>query len=74
MCASLPIHRKFIRHFAPKLLGESRYGSKTKTNENSHPPSRTLVPNSQSRRDRPQYSNLIPKRAMSRLKRLQWVL
>ncbi|CAH0050885.1 unnamed protein product [Clonostachys solani] len=60
MCASLPTFRKFIRHVAPKLLGESRYGSKTKTNENSHPPSRTLVPNSQSRRDRHQYSQFDP--------------
>ncbi|VUC28230.1 unnamed protein product [Clonostachys rosea] len=60
MCASLPTFRKFVRHVAPKLLGESRYGSKTKTNENSHPPSRTLVPNSQSRRDRHQYSQFDP--------------
>lgn len=60
ICAFLLTHRKFIPHFAPKLLGESRYGSKTKTNENSYPPSRTLVPNSQSRRDRHQYSQYDP--------------
>lgn len=56
MCASLPTLRRFFKHVAPKLLGTSRYGTKTKTNENTHPPSRTFIPKSQSRRDRTQYS------------------
>ncbi|CAM1501952.1 Fc.00g039360.m01.CDS01 [Cosmosporella sp. VM-42] len=60
ICAALPTLRKFFRHVAPKLIGESRYGSKTKTTEGSHPPSRTLVPSSQSRRDRHQYSKFDP--------------
>ncbi|WAO86599.1 Hypothetical protein NCS54_00387900 [Fusarium falciforme] len=59
-CASMPTLRKFFKHVAPKLIGESRYGSKTgksgKSGENSKPPTRTLVPTSQSRRDRHQYS------------------
>ncbi|CAH0028439.1 unnamed protein product, partial [Clonostachys rhizophaga] len=55
MCASLPTFPKFVRHGSPKLLDESRYGSKTKTNENSHPPSRTL-----SRHERHQYSQFDP--------------
>ncbi|KAJ4327041.1 hypothetical protein N0V84_002540 [Fusarium piperis] len=59
-CASMPTLRKFFKHVAPKLIGESRYGSKTgksgKSGDNSKPPTRTLVPTSQSRRDRHQYS------------------
>ncbi|KAH8729502.1 hypothetical protein BGZ61DRAFT_415271 [Ilyonectria robusta] len=59
-CASTPTLKKFFKHIAPKIIGESRYGSKTRTTENSQPPSRTLVPSSQSRRDRNNYSQFDP--------------
>ncbi|KAF7554389.1 hypothetical protein G7046_g6842 [Stylonectria norvegica] len=58
ICAALPTLRKFFRHVAPKLIGE--YGSrsgKSKTTEGaSQPKGRTVVPSSQSRRDRHHYS------------------
>ncbi|KAM5357849.1 hypothetical protein ACJZ2D_015859 [Fusarium nematophilum] len=59
-CASVPTLKKFLRHVAPKIIGESRYGSKTRTNEHSEPPSRVIVPSSQSRRDRNNYSRFDP--------------
>ncbi|KAM5346656.1 hypothetical protein ACJ41O_009661 [Fusarium nematophilum] len=63
-CATMPTLRKFFKHVAPKLIGESRYGSKTgksgKSGDNSKPPTRTLGPSSQSRRDRHQYSQFDP--------------
>ncbi|KAF7554020.1 hypothetical protein G7Z17_g3227 [Cylindrodendrum hubeiense] len=59
-CASTPTLKKFFKHVAPKIIGESRYGSKTRTNEISQPPSRAIVPSSQSRRDRNNYSQFDP--------------
>ncbi|KAF4974674.1 hypothetical protein FZEAL_8445 [Fusarium zealandicum] len=63
-CATMPTLRKFFKHVAPKLIGESRYGSKTgksgKSGDNSKPPTRNLVPDSQSRRHRHQYSQFDP--------------
>ncbi|KAH6894369.1 hypothetical protein B0T10DRAFT_603872 [Thelonectria olida] len=58
ICASTPTLRKFFKHMAPKLIGESRYGSKTRTNTNSKTPSRTFGPSStsRSRRSRLNYS------------------
>ena len=58
ICASTPTLRKFFKHMAPKLIGESRYGSKTRTNTNSKTPSRTFGPSStsRSRRSRLKYS------------------
>ncbi|EWY88525.1 hypothetical protein FOYG_09679 [Fusarium oxysporum NRRL 32931] len=62
-CATMPTLRKFFKHVAPKLIGESRYGSKTgksskygKPDTGSKPPSRPFAPSSQGRRDRTQYS------------------
>lgn len=53
----MPTLRKFFKHVAPKLIGESRYGSKTgKSGDNSKLPSRTVVTTSQSRRHRHRYS------------------
>ncbi|KAJ4048882.1 hypothetical protein ACKRZS_010157 [Fusarium odoratissimum] len=59
----MPTLRKFFKHVAPKLIGESRYGSKTgksskygKPDTGSKPPSRPFAPSSQGRRDRTQYS------------------
>ncbi|RSM01093.1 hypothetical protein CEP52_008766 [Fusarium oligoseptatum] len=60
MSGSIVEANLIITHVAPKLIGESRYSSKTgksgKTGDNSKPPTRALAPTSQSRRDRHQYS------------------
>ncbi|KAF5657790.1 integral membrane protein [Fusarium heterosporum] len=63
-CATMPTLRKFFKHVAPKLIGESRYGSKTgksgKSSKYGQPDSSSkpsvLVSASQSRRKRTQYS------------------
>ncbi|SPJ72475.1 related to integral membrane protein [Fusarium torulosum] len=62
-CATMPTLRKFFKHVAPKLIGESRYGSKSgksskygKPEISSKPSSRGLVPGSQHRRNRTNYS------------------
>ncbi|CAJ0547958.1 Ff.00g047120.m01.CDS01 [Fusarium sp. VM40] len=65
-CATMPTLRKFFKHVAPKLIGESRYGSKTgksgksskygKPDTGSKPSSRGIVPGSQHRRNRTKYS------------------
>ncbi|KAF4999555.1 hypothetical protein FDECE_11476 [Fusarium decemcellulare] len=74
-CATMPTLRKFFKHVAPKLIGESRYGSKTpnygnygksaKSGDGSKPPTRAIVPTSQSRRDRHQYSQFDPDEGLS---------
>jgi hypothetical protein len=62
----MPTLRKFFKHVAPKLIGESRYGSKSgksgksskygKPEISSKPSSRGFVPGSQHRRNRTKYS------------------
>lgn len=60
----MPTLRKFFKHVAPKLIGESRYGSKTGRSSKygkadtagSKPSVRAFVPSSQGRRKRTNYS------------------
>jgi hypothetical protein len=60
----MPTLRKFFKHVAPKLIGESRYGSKTGRSSKygkadtagSRPSMRAFPPSSQNRRNRTNYS------------------
>ncbi|KAF4972287.1 hypothetical protein FSARC_1123 [Fusarium sarcochroum] len=73
-CATMPTLRKFFKHVAPKLIGESRYGSKSGKSkygnskygqpDNSKHASRPFAPSSQGRRDRTQYSQFDPEEDM----------
>ncbi|RGP80920.1 integral membrane [Fusarium longipes] len=61
-CATMPTLRKFFKHVAPKLIGESRYGSKTgrsskygKADTAGSRPS-AFPQSSQARRNRTKYS------------------
>ncbi|KAM0243311.1 hypothetical protein ACHAPO_000156, partial [Fusarium lateritium] len=59
MCATMPTLRKFFKHVAPKLIGESRYGSKTGRSSKygkSETVGSKLAPSSQGRRKRTNYS------------------
>ncbi|KAK7449939.1 integral membrane protein [Colletotrichum acutatum] len=58
ICASLPTLRKFFRHVAPKIIGESTYGKGTKTvgGTGSKPMSRTTIGGTNGTRNRAEYS------------------
>ncbi|CAG1986809.1 unnamed protein product [Fusarium graminearum] len=58
-CATMPTLRKFFKHVAPKLIGESRYGSKTGRSSKygkSDTAGSKLASSSQGRRKRTNYS------------------
>ncbi|KAI1069437.1 hypothetical protein LB507_008862 [Fusarium sp. FIESC RH6] len=65
-CATMPTLRKFFKHVAPKLIGESRYGSKTGRSSKYGKPDTAASkhsirgtfgpPSSQNRRKRTNYS------------------
>ncbi|KXH25986.1 integral membrane protein [Colletotrichum nymphaeae SA-01] len=58
ICASLPTLRKFFRHVAPKIIGESTYGKGTKTvgGTGSKPMSRMTIGGTNGTRNRAEYS------------------
>ncbi|KAK1704547.1 integral membrane protein [Colletotrichum lupini] len=58
ICASLPTLRKFFRHVAPKIIGESTYGKGTKTvgGTGSKPISRMTIGGTNETRNRAEYS------------------
>ncbi|OHE98498.1 integral membrane protein [Colletotrichum orchidophilum] len=58
ICAALPTIRKFFRHVAPKIIGESTYGKGTKTigGTGSKPISRLTIGGTNGTRNRAEYS------------------
>ncbi|KAK1622227.1 integral membrane protein [Colletotrichum phormii] len=57
ICASLPTLRKFFRHVAPKIIGESTYGKgKTVGGTGSKPMSRMTIGGTNGTRNRAEYS------------------